>query len=156
MIAARPFRIMARGFTASRFSRHFRGADLGGASFRWFRFAIPPANLFRASGSFLTADFRTTDFRATDTTCSHTLARTGDSPSIYDSESRQSSFTGPPFTSSLFTAPRAGGSSEISRWWSEPRRAQPPVHIAKRTAPRRERKKHPIHQPKSVPFSCPH
>lgn len=44
-----------------------------------------------------------------------------------------------------FDVHRAGGSPEISRWWSEPKRAQPPVHIIQCTAPRRVREKHPIH-----------
>jgi hypothetical protein len=44
-----------------------------------------------------------------------------------------------------FDVHRAGGSPEISRWWSEPKRAQPPVSIIQRTAPRRVREKHPIH-----------
>ncbi len=43
------------------------------------------------------------------------------------------------------TAPRAGGSKEISRWWSEPKRAQPPVRVHKSPAPRREREKQSIH-----------
>lgn len=46
---------------------------------------------------------------------------------------------------------RAGGSKEISRWWSEPKRVQPPVRFMQGTAPRRVREKHPIHQSPTSP-----
>lgn len=41
------------------------------------------------------------------------------------------------------TLVRAGGSGEISRWWSEPRRAQPPDGRERWQAPRRVREKQP-------------